>query len=233
MGPLDNPERRGSHFRDRIVSTLHASAFPTLDPNFGRIEIITGVMFSGKTDELMRRVRRAVIARRGVQLFKSHLDERYGGIEVVSSHDGHALKGVPVSSARQIAERMRSETSVVAVDEVQFLDEGIVPVASALADRGVRVILAGTDMDFRGQPFGPVPALMAVAEQVDKLTAVCVACGQAATRNQRLVDGQPAPADSPVLMVGGLESYEARCRACHEVPGVDHDQYRLEMPSDW
>lgn len=205
----------------------------SLDPHFGRIEIITGVMFSGKTDELMRRVRRAVIARRNVQLFKSHLDQRYGGIEVVSSHDGHALKGVPVSSSRQIAERMRSETSVVAVDEVQFLDDGIVRVSTALADRGIRVILAGTDTDFRGRPFGPMATLMAVAEQVDKLTAICVSCGRLATRNQRLVDGQPAAADSPVVMVGGLESYEARCRACHEVPGVDRDQYRLEMPSDW
>lgn len=199
----------------------------------GRIEIITGVMFSGKTDELMRRVRRAVIARRTVQLFKSHLDERYGGIEVVSSHDGQALKGVPVTGARQLAERLRSGTRVVAVDEVQFLDDGIVPLASALADRGVRVILAGTDTDFRGRPFGPLPALMAVAERVDKLTAVCVVCGEAATRNQRLVDGRPAPAESPVLMIGGTEAYEARCRGCHEVPGVDRDQYLLEMPSDW
>lgn len=199
----------------------------------GRIEVITGVMFSGKSEELMRRVRRSVIARRRVQLFKSHLDSRYGGMEVVSSHDGTALKGVPVSSGRQIAERMRSDTQVVGVDEVQFLDDEIVPVATALANRGVRVILAGTDMDFRGEPFGPLPTLLAVAEQVDKLTAICVICGEPATRNQRLVNGEPAPAESPVVMVGGVESYEARCRRCHVVPGIDRDQFILEMPTDW
>ncbi|MDT8342312.1 MAG: thymidine kinase [Longimicrobiales bacterium] len=202
-------------------------------PEQGRIEVITGVMFSGKSEELMRRVRRSVIARRRVQLFKSHLDERYGGIQVVSSHDGQALKAVPVSSAREIAERLRSDTQVVAVDEVQFLDDAIIGVATALADRGVRVILAGTDMDFRGDPFGPLPVLLAIAEDVDKLNAICVRCGEAATRNQRLVDGRPAPAESPVVYVGGVESYEARCRRCHEVPGVDRDQLLLEMPTEW
>ena len=198
----------------------------------GWIEVITGVMFSGKSEELMRRVRRSVIGRRTVQLFKSHLDSRYGGIEVVSSHDGQALKAVPVSSARQIAERMRSDTQVVAVDEVQFLDDEILDVANALADRGLRVILAGTDTDFRGLPFGPIPTLMAVAEQVDKLHAVCVICGEDATRNQRLVDGQPAPREAPTVLVGGDESYEARCRRCHEVPGANRDQLILEMPGD-
>ena len=202
-------------------------------PRIGWIEVVTGVMFSGKSDELMRRVRRAVIARKNVQLFKSHLDERYGGIEVVSSHDGQALKAVPVTSGREIAERMRSETNVVAVDEVQFLDEGLVRVATALADRGVRVILAGTDMDFRGDPFGPIASLMAVAEHVDKLHAVCVVCGEAATRNQRLLDNQPAPAESPTVLVGGDETYEARCRQCHDVPGADRDQLILEMPTEW
>ena len=198
----------------------------------GWIEVITGVMFSGKSEELMRRVRRSVIGRRSVQLFKSHLDSRYGGIEVVSSHDGQALKAVPVSSARQIAERMRSDTQVVAVDEVQFLDDEIVPVANALADRGIRVILAGTDTDFRGQPFGPIPVLMAVAEEVHKLHAVCVLCGDDATRNQRLVNGRPAPAEAPTVLVGGEETYEARCRSCHEVPGEDREQLILEMPGD-
>lgn len=197
----------------------------------GRIEVITGVMFSGKSEELMRRVRRSVIARRNVQLFKSHLDSRYGGLQVVSSHNGATLKAVPVSSAREIAERMRSETQVVAVDEVQFLDDEIIAVVNALANRGIRVILAGTDMDFRGEPFGPMAGLLTIAEQVDKLTAICVVCGEPATRNQRLVNGEPAPAESPVVMVGGVDSYEARCRRCHVVPGVDRDQLILEMPS--
>lgn len=217
-----------------LVATLHRPLplTPLTVPEPGRIEVITGVMFSGKTDELMRRVRRSVIARRKVQLFKSHLDSRYGGIEVVSTHDGHALKAVPVASARQIAERMRSETDVVAVDEAQFLDPEVVDVATALAERGVRVILAGTDTDFRGDPFGPMATLMAVAEQVDKLTAVCVRCGRAATRNQRLIDGSPAPAESPVLLVGGVEAYEARCRRCHQVPGIHRHQLILEMPAE-
>ena len=139
---------------------------------------------------------------------------------------------MPVSSARQIAERMRSDTQVVAVDEVQFLDDEIVAVANALADRGIRVILAGTDTDFRGQPFGPIPVLMAVAEEVHKLHAVCVLCGDDATRNQRLVNGRPAPAEAPTVLVGGEETYEARCRSCHEVPGADREQLILEMPGD-
>jgi thymidine kinase len=120
--------------------------------------------------------------------------------------------------------RAREVTDVVAVDEAQFLDEGIVPVANALADRGARVIVAGTDMDFRGDPFGPMARLMAVAEQVDKLQAICMICGEPATRNQRLVDGRPAPADGPTIQVGGLERYEARCRACHHLPGPPNPQ---------
>jgi thymidine kinase len=212
---------------------MPSSELPSSAGQRGWIEVITGVMFSGKSDELMRRVRRSVIGRKRVQLFKSHLDARYGGIEVVSSHDGNALKAVPVSAARQIAERLRGDTQVVAVDEVQFLDDEIIPVSNALADRGVRVILAGTDMDFRGDPFGPIPGLLTIAERILKLDAICVACGEPATRNQRLVDGEPAPAEAPTVMVGGVESYEARCRSCHVVPGVDRDQLILEMPHDW
>jgi len=193
----------------------------------GWIEVITGVMFSGKSEELLRRVRRALLAKRRVQVFKSHLDERYGGLGLVSTHDGGRLSSEPVSTSTELAERVRPETEVVAADEVQFLDAGIVEVANALADGGVRVILAGTDMDFRGEPFGPIGSLLAVAERVDKLNAICVKCGQPATRNQRLVDGQPAPAEGPTIQVGGLESYEARCRACHEVPVVTRAQIPL------
>jgi thymidine kinase len=177
-------------------------------------------MFSGKSEELLRRVRRALIARRKVQVFKSHLDDRYGGMQVISSHDGQELEATPVNTSIQIAGRVRSETQVVAIDEAQFLDEGIVRVVNHLADRGVRVIVAGTDMDFRGEPFGPIPQLLAVAERVDKLHAICVVCGELATRNQRLIDGRPAPAEGPTIQVGGSESYEARCRACHQVPSM-------------
>jgi thymidine kinase len=193
----------------------------------GWIEVVSGVMFSGKSEELLRRVRRAVLARKKVQVFKSHLDERYGGLQVVSTHDGGRIESEPVSAAVDIMERLRRDTEVVAVDEVQFLDHGILDVANAMADAGIRVILAGTDMDFRGEPFGAMGALLAIAERVDKLQAICVLCGALATRNQRLIDGRPAPAEGPTIQVGGLESYEARCRACHDVPSLTRAQISL------
>jgi thymidine kinase len=193
----------------------------------GWIEVISGVMFSGKSEELLRRVRRALLARKRVQVFKSHLDERYGGLASVSTHDGGRQTSEPITTSVELMERVRPETSVVAIDEVQFLDDGIVDVANALADRGIRVICAGTDMDFRGRPFGPVPALLAIAERVDKLHAICVRCGQLATRNQRLIDGRPAPAEGPTIQIGGLETYEARCRECHEVPAETRAQITL------
>jgi thymidine kinase len=193
----------------------------------GWIEVIAGVMFSGKSEELIRRVRRAMIARRQVQVFKSHLDERYAGLFHVSSHDGRTVDAIPVDSTAQIARELHPETQVVAVDEAQFLDAGIVELSTELANDGLRVILAGTDTDFRGEPFGCMPQLMAVAEVVDKLHAICVVCGHSASRNQRLIGGRPARYDSPTIMVGGQESYEARCRACHEVPRRDEDQGKL------
>ncbi|RMH20817.1 MAG: thymidine kinase [Gemmatimonadetes bacterium] len=196
---------------------------------YGWIEVVSGVMFSGKSEELLRRVRRSLIARKKVQVFKSHLDDRYGGVFQVSSHDGQRLDAVPISKSVQVAELVRPETEVVAIDEAQFLDDGIVDVVNALADRGVRVIVAGTDMDFRGQPFGPIPQLLAIAEKVDKLHAICVVCGDLATRNQRLIDGKPAPAEGPTIQVGGSESYEARCRRCHEVPAVDRSQTEIPI----
>jgi thymidine kinase len=193
----------------------------------GWIEVIAGVMFSGQSEELIRRVRRAVIARKQVQVFKSHLDDRYAGVHRLTTHDGVTVDAVPVDSSAEIMRRVRPDTAVVAIDEAQFLDEGVVSVASALADRGVRVILAGTDTDFRGEPFGAMPQLMAVAEVVVKMHAICVVCGDPACRNQRLVDGKPAVYHSPTILVGGSETYEARCRHCHQVPRVDQDQGRL------
>ena len=195
----------------------------------GWVEVVSGVMFSGKSEELLRRVRRALIARKRVQVFKSHLDDRYAGAYRVSSHDGSALEAHPVHASVQIAEMVRTDTEVVAIDEAQFLDPGVTEVVNALADRGVRVIVAGTDMDFRGEPFGPIPALLAIAERIDKLHAICVVCGDLATRNQRLIDGRPAPAEGPTIQVGGAESYEARCRRCHEVPTRTRSQTELEM----
>ena len=199
----------------------------TFQASGGWIEVVAGVMFSGKSEELMRRVRRATIARKRVQVFKSHLDARYGGLHRVSSHDGRMLEAVPIDSSAQIAQRVDPAAQVVAVDEAQFLDDGIVQLATDLAERGRRVILAGTDTDFRGEPFGPMPQLLAVAEVVDKLHAICVLCGSPASRNQRLIEGRPAPYDSPTIMVGAADSYEARCRACHQVPRPDERQGRL------
>ena len=185
--------------------------------NGGWIEVIAGVMFSGKSEELIRRVRRSLIAKKRVQVFKSHLDDRYSGVYAVGSHDGRTIEAIPVDSTEQIALRLDPLAQVVAIDEVQFLDGGIVALANSLANRGRRVILAGTDTDFRGEPFGPMPQLMCVAEVVDKLHAICVLCGAPATRNQRLIDGKPARYDSPQVMVGGAEAYEARCRNCHKI----------------
>jgi len=193
----------------------------------GWVEVISGVMFAGKSEELIRRVRRSIIARNTVQVFKSHLDDRYGGVFTVSSHDGTLVEAEPVSTSLEIMEKTRKDTQVVAVDEAQFLDAGIVNVANALANRGIRVILAGTDSDFRGEGFGAMPQLMAAAEIVDKMYAICVVCGGPATRNQRLINGKPAPWDSPQIMVGGRESYEARCRHCHSVPRKDEGQGAL------
>jgi thymidine kinase len=193
----------------------------------GWIEVVAGVMFSGKSEELIRRVRRGIIARRRVQVFKSHLDSRYTGLYSVSSHDGTELEASPVDSAGEIFRLVRPETEIVAIDEAQFLDPDIVTVSTLLAGRGVRVILAGTDTDFRGEPFGSMGELMAVAELVHKLQAICVVCGDPACRNQRLLNGKPARYDSPTIMVGGRESYEARCRHCHKVPKKDEDQASL------
>lgn len=190
----------------------------------GWIEVIAGVMFSGKSEELIRRVRRAIIARKRVQVFKSHLDARYAGIYSVSSHDGRTVEAIPADNSGQIAVKIDPMANVIAIDEAQFLDDGVVPLVTALAGRGRRVIIAGTDTDFRGEPFGSMPALMAIAEVVDKLHAICVLCGGPASRNQRLISGKPAPYDSPTIMVGSTESYEARCRMCFAAPRKDANQ---------
>lgn len=183
----------------------------------GSIEVICGSMFSGKTDELIRRLRRAVIARQKVQVFKPAIDVRYA-VEKVTSHAGADFSAIPVEKSGDILAKMEPDTTVVGIDEAQFFDEGILEVTRQLADRGVRVIVAGLDQDFRGEPFGPMPALMSKAEQVDKVRAICMVCGEPASRTQRLVNGKPARYDDPVVIVGASELYEARCRQHHEVP---------------
>ena len=186
-------------------------------PRGGWIELICGSMFSGKTEELIRRVRRAKIAKQMVQVFKPAMDTRYT-MEAVTSHNGLGVDAVPVQSAAEIEKQILPETTVVAIDEVQFFGWEVTDLCQKLADRGVRVIAAGLDMDFRGEPFGPMPVLMAQAESVEKLQAICVVCGNPASRTQRLINGQPAAYDDPVILVGGSESYEARCRKCHQIP---------------
>ena len=183
----------------------------------GSIEVVCGSMFSGKTDELIRRLIRATIAKQKVQVFKPAIDVRYA-VEKVTSHAGANFDAVPVEKATDILTKIDKDTTVVGVDEAQFFDPGIVEVCQQLAERGVRVLVAGLDMDFRGEPFGPMPILMSRAEHVDKLHAICMVCGDEASRTQRLVNGKPARYDDPVVIVGASELYEARCRVHHEVP---------------
>lgn len=193
-----------------MTSPSHAPHQP------GRIELICGSMFSGKTEEMIRRLRRAVIARQQVQAFKPALDSRYH-VEKVTSHNGLFFEAQPVERAREIFDMLDPETDVVGIDEVQFFDDDIVEVCEKLAEGGKRVICAGLDMDFRGLPFGSMPALLARAEDVHKLHAICVVCGKDASRTQRLIEGRPAAFDDPVVLVGAAEVYEARCRQCHQV----------------
>jgi thymidine kinase len=182
----------------------------------GWIEVVCGSMFSGKTEELIRRVKRAVIAKQKVQVFKPSVDTRYV-YKKVTSHSGAQFQATPVADAAEILQRLEPDTEVVAIDEAQFFDLGVAEVANELAERGLRVIVAGLDMDFRGEPFGPMPVLLAQAEQIDKLQAICQVCGAPASRSQRLINGKPAAYDDPVVLVGANEVYEARCRVCHQV----------------
>ena len=183
----------------------------------GSVEVICGSMFCGKTEELIRRLRRARIAKQKVQVFKPAIDNRYTE-EKVTSHSGLDVDANPVVSPDEILEKLDPDTTVVGIDEVQFFDPGIVDVVMNLANQGVRVIVTGLDMDFRGEPFGCMPQLMARAERVDKLHAICMVCGGLASRTQRLVDGEPAHFNDPVIVVGAQELYEARCREHHVVP---------------
>lgn len=184
--------------------------------NHGWIEVIAGPMYSGKSEELIRRIRRVKIAKQKVQVFKPEIDNRYSKEDVVS-HCGEKEEAIPVRNSRQILELIHEDVDVIAIDEAQFFDRDIVQVVCTLADKHKRVICAGLDMDFRGEPFGSMPDLMSVAEFVDKIQAVCMKCGRPATRTQRLINGQPSGYDDPIVLVGAMESYEARCRKCHEV----------------
>jgi thymidine kinase len=179
----------------------------------GTIEVITGSMFSGKTEELIRRLKRALLARQRVQAFKPRIDDRYDPTRIVS-HAAVSLDAVAVATSQSLEERVLDDTQVVGIDEAQFFDAGIVEVCERLANRGVRVLAAGLDQDYLGRPFAPMPELMAIAEHVTKVHAVCTVCGAAASRSQRLI------AEATTVLVGGSDSYEARCRACFEPKDV-------------
>lgn len=186
----------------------------------GWIEFICGSMFSGKSEELIRRIKRANFAKQKVQVFKPVIDNRYSEIAVVS-HNGSQIEAIAVHNSLEILEKIEESTNVVAIDEIQFFDNGIVEVCEEIANKGKRVICAGLDLDFKGEPFGASPILLSVAEFVTKLQAICVNCGNPASRTQRLIDNLPANYFDPVIKVGASESYEARCRHCHEVPGKE------------
>jgi thymidine kinase len=190
----------------------------------GSIEVICGSMFSGKSEEVIRRVRRAEIAKQKVQVFKPSIDDRYSPSNV-ASHSGFIWDAIPVHDTKDIVAQVLPDTDVVAIDEVQFFDWSVADACNQLADRGVRVIVAGLDQDFRGEPFGPMPLLMAQAEVVDKLQAICVVCGAPASRTQRLINDKPAAYSDPIILVGASEVYEARCRRCHQVPGRDEHRH--------
>ena len=183
----------------------------------GWIEVITGCMFAGKTEELIRRINVLQFAKKRIVVFKPSIDDRYS-IDRVVSHAGSTSESYAISKSEEILE-LAKDAEVIAIDEVQFFDEGIVDVCNYYADRGVRVMCAGLDMDFRGEPFSMMPRLMTQAEFVTKLTAVCTKCGAPATRTHRIVNGQPAHYNDPIVLVGASEAYEARCRHCHDVPG--------------
>jgi thymidine kinase len=182
----------------------------------GYIEVISGCMFAGKTEELIRRIKVLEFAKKNVLVFKPALDNRYSDTKVVS-HGGSSVDSIVVENSRAILDYVNDDTDVVAIDEVQFFDKEIMLVCDYLAKKGVRVMAAGLDTDFRAEPFGVMPQLITDAEFVTKLTAVCMKCGAPATRTQRLVNGKPASYHDPIILVGASESYEARCRHCHEV----------------
>lgn len=185
----------------------------------GTLEVICGSMFCGKSEELIRRLKRANIARKHVVAFKPSIDNR-SSMEYVTSHDGSKIRAIPVQDARFILELITDDIDVIGIDEVQFFSHDIIMSICSLIDQGKRVIVAGLDLDFKRVPFGPMPTLLALADSITKLKAICITCGKDAHFSQRLVNGRPANHDDPIIQVGGQETYQARCRSCHEIDKV-------------
>lgn len=192
----------------------------------GWIETITGSMFSGKSEELIRRLRRGIYAKQKVVVFKPAIDDRYHKEKVVS-HDGNEIEAINISSPREILNQNLDNVDIIGIDEVQFFDNEIVNIVEQLAEKGHRVVTAGLDMDFRGEPFEPMPKLLAVSENVTKLQAVCAVCGSPSSRTQRLINGEPAKIDDPIILVGANESYEPRCRAHHIVAPSENEKEEM------
>ena len=184
----------------------------------GWIEVICGNMYAGKTEELLRRIRRLEYAKKTVVVFKPKLDNRFSEGEVVS-HNNERIRSINISNPKDIMKYVDPLPYAIAIDEVQFLGPEVISICEELAYKGVRVIVAGLDKDFRGEPFGIMPELLARAEYVTKLQAICQVCGAPATRTQRIINGKPAKYTDPVILVGAKEHYEARCRHCHVVEG--------------
>ena len=192
----------------------------------GRLEVICGSMFCGKSEELIRRLRRSQIAQKNVLVFKHCLDNRTT-LEHVVSHNGSKVRAFPVNNHKEILKLVTPEIDVVGIDEVQFFDPTIIATILELVDDNKRVIAAGLDLDFRGIPFGSIPPLLAMADSVLKLKAICIQCGNDAHFSQRLVNGEPAKYDDPVVMIGAEERYQARCRKCYKIdlnPKVNYEQ---------
>ncbi|MCE4966920.1 thymidine kinase [Staphylococcus chromogenes] len=189
----------------------------------GWIECITGSMFSGKSEELIRRLRRGVYAKQKVIVFKPTIDDRYHKEKIVS-HNGNAIEAINITEAKEIEQHDLSDVDIIGIDEIQFFDRTVVDIAQDLAKKGYRVITAGLDMDFKGEPFDPVPEMLAVSEHITKLQAVCAVCGASSSRTQRLINGRPAKYDDPIIMVGANESYEPRCRAHHVILPSDEKE---------
>lgn len=189
----------------------------------GWIEIICGSMFAGKTEELIRRINRVHYAKKSIVVFKPAIDNRYDDKAVVS-HANKRVDSIPVKTSQEILDNLNSLPYAVAIDEVQFFDKGLIDIVERLANSGVRVILAGLDLDFRGEPFGIMPELLARAEYITKLQSICQVCGAPATRTQRIIDGRPADYDDPIILVSASEKYEPRCRHCHQVPHAKYNK---------
>lgn len=194
----------------------------------GSITVVCGSMYAGKSEELIRRARRALYAKKKVQVFKPSIDRRYDE-EMVVSHVGAKHHAVPVGSVQELEDSIERNTDVVCIEEAQFFDDSLVELVVALADSGIEVVVAGLDQDFRRQPFGPMPTLLALADEVVKLRAICIKCGQPASHTYRTIDGKPAHKDDPVILIGATETYEARCRNCYELGGAR--KRRLRGPS--